>query len=377
MPRNATNIFGIPVDLMDMSQVVEAIFVMIEEYHSCPQPKYVATLNVDFLNNAHSWSSRAHPRNPILLQSLREAHLTTADGMPIVWMSRLLGHAIPERVTGADLVPLLARKAGDKEKSLFFLGGQEVIATEAVQRLKRQYPRLKIAGIACPWIEDIESNPSKVTPQDAEIVEVINAANPDILLISFGNPKQELWFRRVRKILQVPVTLGIGGTLAFITGAIPRAPKLMQMLGLEWLYRLKQEPSRLWKRYVSGGLKFLVMATPLLAYHSISALRVRSKVRDAIKMSDHNHLPVIELPSILDKTNSHFLIHSILKALNDSNTVILNFKNVIYLDAASIACLIELSQKAHSIGKKISEVALMPWTRKLLRAHRASDIFAH
>ncbi|GGF62938.1 WecB/TagA/CpsF family glycosyltransferase [Alteromonas lipolytica] len=260
---NYTPILGIPIDNLTLEETTDAVFELIKQYPLTQRPSFVATVNVDFLVNAHAWLPGQLPRHPELLDILRNADIVTADGMPLVWLSKLLGRSLKQRVTGADLVPALCLRAAQENASVYLLGGREQIALQAADKLKSQYPGLTVAGVNSPFVTtegvniDNEAN-------DQQIVDAINQARPDILFIGFGNPKQEIWFQRNKHKLNVPVSLGIGGTFEFIVGSVNRAPRWMQASGLEWIYRITQDPKRLIGRYLTGIAKLAIMTTPML-----------------------------------------------------------------------------------------------------------------
>ena len=179
---------------------------------------------------------------------LRDADFVTADGMPIVLLSKLLRRALPERVTGADMVPRICRRCAEEGMSVYVLGGDREAIEEALRKLKVESLKLKVVGIDPAFVKLGEDQP--------EIVERINAAKPDVLFVALGNPKQELWMGRSKEKLDVGAMIGIGGTFNFIAGRVKRAPKWMQKSGLEWIYRIIQEPGRLWRRYAYGLVKF-------------------------------------------------------------------------------------------------------------------------
>ena len=210
------------------------------------KPAFIATLNVDFVANAVSgWPFGG---NDELWGYLKNADFVTADGMPIVLLSKLLRRALPERVTGADMVPRICRRCAEEGLSVYVLGGDKEAIEEALRKLKVESLKLKVVGIDPAFVKLGEEQP--------EIVERINAAKPDILFVALGNPKQELWMGRNKEKLDVGAMIGIGGTFNFIAGRVKRAPKWMQKSGLEWIYRIIQEPGRLWRRYAYGLVKF-------------------------------------------------------------------------------------------------------------------------
>jgi exopolysaccharide biosynthesis WecB/TagA/CpsF family protein len=239
-------LFGIPVARLTESQAVERIVSIAKSAHSpAPAPRspyFVATLNVDFVTNAvRGWPFGG---NDELWGYLRGADLVTADGMPIVLLSKLLRRPIPERVTGADMVPAICRRFAEEGLSVYVLGGSQPALDEAFAKL----PNVRVAGLDPAFV--------KLDEDQTEIVERINAAKPDILFVALGNPKQELWMGRNAPRLKVPVMIGIGGTFNFIAGHVKRAPRWMQRCGLEWIYRILQEPGRLWRRYAFGLVKY-------------------------------------------------------------------------------------------------------------------------
>ncbi len=188
------------------------------------------------------------------------ANLVVADGMPVVWASRLSGTPVPVRVAGASLVRTLARDAELRGRSLYLLGGPPAAAEQAALNLREAHPRLKIAGTACPdW--GFQEDPQ----QWAAVVEDITASGADIVFLALGAPKQELVGIRLLEVLPDAWFLGCGGSMAFLAGLLPRAPEWMQRCGLEWTYRLKKEPRRLWRRYLVHDIPYaLAMLTRAL-----------------------------------------------------------------------------------------------------------------
>jgi N-acetylglucosaminyldiphosphoundecaprenol N-acetyl-beta-D-mannosaminyltransferase len=178
-------------------------------------------------------------------------HLVLCDGTPLVWASRWLGAPLRERVAGSDLMPLLAAHAARAGHRLFLLGADEATLAEASARLTAANPSLVIAGTYSPPV-------AKLLELDHEgILQRIHAARPDILLVAFGCPKQEKWIYMNLPRLNVPVTIGVGGTFDMIAGRVRRAPVWMRRCGLEWTVRLAQEPRRLFNRYLLDLLFFV------------------------------------------------------------------------------------------------------------------------
>lgn len=246
------SLFGIPVSRVTNAEALARILGWAREGRarreaglSAGPPKVVATVNVDFVVNAVPW--RPWRRGGELLDCLRGADMVTADGMPIVALSRILFDPLPERVAGSDLTPALCRACAAEGLRFFVLGGTPEVLADA-------FARLGVSG--SPAIAGTDS--SRVdpdAPQDALLAR-ISAARPDVLFVALGNPKQELWIRRNLARIDAAVALGVGGSFNFVSGRVRRAPRWVQRCGLEWVHRIVQEPGRLWRRYAVGLVKF-------------------------------------------------------------------------------------------------------------------------
>jgi len=180
-----------------------------------------------------------------------EADLVVADGMPLVWASRLQGTPLPERVAGSNLIGSLSAAAADCGKSIFLLGGSPGTAEGAARVLATRYPHLKVAGHYFPPI-GFEQDPAEM----ANIIAVLSTAKPDIVYVALGSPKQERLIAKLRQILPNSWWLGVGNSFSFLCGDVRRAPLWLQKIGMEWAHRLLQEPKRLFRRYIMVGIPF-------------------------------------------------------------------------------------------------------------------------
>lgn len=220
------------IDRFNRQEAVAAVIAAAE----AREPSYVVTPNSDHLVRLES--------DALLREIYSHARIVIADGMPIVWASRLLGEPLAERVTGADLMPAVCEAAAARQLKIFLMGAAEGVALEAKRRLELQYPGLDIVGVYSPPF-GFEKDPLIQN----QIVAMIRAASPDIIFVGLGAPKQEKWiFENYRKF-EKGIFLGIGASIDFCAGQVKRAPAFMQKYGLEWVYRLVQEPRRLAKRY--------------------------------------------------------------------------------------------------------------------------------
>ncbi len=207
------------------------------------QGGWVVTPNLDHL--------RQWMRSQRYAATIMRADLRVADGMPLKWASRLQGTPLPERVSGSNLIYSLSRAAAEHGMRIYLLGGAPRTAERAAAALQRLYPGLKVAGTAAPP-PGFEQIPGAVE----HIAEELELADPDIVFVALGAPRQEYLIRVLRRHLPTAWWIGVGISFSFVCGAVRRAPRWMQRCGLEWLHRLFQEPGRLWKRYLIQGLPF-------------------------------------------------------------------------------------------------------------------------
>lgn len=206
-------------------------------------------------------------RDENLKKIYNSADLVTADGVPLVWASKFLGSSIKGRVTGLDLLPEFSKISADKGYRLFFLGAAEGVATKLANYLKSVNPGLKIAGTYSPPFADQFSE-----AENDKMIDMINKSKTDILWVSLTAPKQDYWIAEHFDRLNVAIAIGVGAAFDVVAGNIKRSPKWMQKAGLEWLFRLAQEPGRLSKRYLIEAPQFI----PLLFKQKWSSLRKES-----------------------------------------------------------------------------------------------------
>ena len=223
------NILGVRVDTVSMEQTISAITSMIHsgKYH------HVVPVNPEMIMLAQ--------KNREFRESINSASLVVPDGIGVVYASRYLGNSIPGRVTGVDLTKRLAAVAAHRGLRLYLLGAAPGVAERTADRLRNDYPSIIIAGTYAG---------SPTALEEDEICRRIIDAKPHILLVAYGAPNQELWVSRNKEKLQVPVIICVGGTFDFLSGTVRRAPHFFQQAGLEWLYRLLQQPSR-WRRMLA------------------------------------------------------------------------------------------------------------------------------
>jgi len=205
---------------------------------------WIVTANLDHL--------RRLVHEPDYRTLCEPAKLMVADGMPLVWASRLQGTPLPERVAGSSLIWTLTEEAARNDRSIFLLGGAPGTADRAASTFRQRFPTVRIAGSHCPEY-GFENNPSAIR----DLTEQIRAAQPDIVFVALGSPKQEKLIFQLQSVVPTAWWIGVGISFSFVCGEVKRAPKWMQRFSLEWLHRLMQEPRRLAKRYLVDDLPFV------------------------------------------------------------------------------------------------------------------------
>ena len=218
-----------PVDVLTMSEALQRVAAALE----AKQPYQVVTANAEILYNA--------AQSPALGQVLQEAGLITADGMGVLLAARILGKRLPERVSGVELVHALAKRGAREGWSFYLLGAKEEVLDAAARRLQTLYPGLILAG----------SHHGYFSPKEnSHIVADIKASSAQIVLAAMGAPRQDLWLREHLVATGATVGVGVGGTFDILAGTVKRAPLWMQRSGLEWFFRLTQEPGRIGRMLV-------------------------------------------------------------------------------------------------------------------------------
>lgn len=234
------NVLGIDFNDIILAEVLDNIQKNIAER----QCGYIVTPNVDHII--------LFQKDTQYQEICRGATLILADGMPVIWASKLLGAPLPEKISGSDLAPILCELSARKGYKMFFLGGRTGAALRAKKNLEMRYPGIQIVGTYSPPI-GFEND----TDEKQKIIDMINCAEPDLLLVGLGTPKQEKWIKQHYRMLTVPICIGVGATFEFLAEIVKRAPIWMQRSGLEWFWRLLMEPKRLWKRYLINDMQFI------------------------------------------------------------------------------------------------------------------------
>ena len=234
-------LLGMPISVMTEAQTVSYVIDSLK----AGRGGWVITPNLDQL--------RWYCNTPKLHRIYEEASLVVADGMPLIWASRIQKTPLPERVAGSSIINTLTAAAAKSGHRIYFLGGNEGAAKRAAEVLSAKYEGLQFAGEYCPPF-GFEKDAAEIERIGKRLIE----SNPDIVYVGLGFPKQEYLIEQLRPLLPNAWFLGIGISFSFVAGEVKRAPRFMQKCGLEWLHRMIQEPGRLFKRYVIHGIPFAI-----------------------------------------------------------------------------------------------------------------------
>lgn len=232
--RRTVELFGVPTDALTMDETVECARALVRS--GTPHQHVV-------LNAA---KVVAMDRDARLRDVVAGCDLVNADGASVVWASRALGRPLPERVAGIDLFLRLVEAAWRDRDSVYFLGASRDVVERTVGVLAERYPGLSVAG----WHDGFWD-------RDDEVIGAVREAHPDYLFLAIPSPRKEFWLNDHLEELGVPFAMGVGGSFDVVAGAVRRAPRWMQRAGLEWTWRLAQEPRRMWRRYLVGNTAFI------------------------------------------------------------------------------------------------------------------------
>jgi N-acetylglucosaminyldiphosphoundecaprenol N-acetyl-beta-D-mannosaminyltransferase len=240
------DVCGLHLDAITMGEAIAAVDAAVQgrRQGQPERPLAIFSVNVDMLVKAH--------RDPVFARELGQAGLLLADGTPVLWMSRCLGRRLPERVAGSDLLPRLAERAAIQGHRLFLFGAPPGVAARAAERLTRDHPGLQIAGTFSP-----PYGFERDQDERQRALEVIQRARPDVVAVALGAPKQERWILADGVRTGAAALLACGGTFEMLAGLKKRAPQWAKRTGLEWLWRLAQDPARLARRYLVDDLTII------------------------------------------------------------------------------------------------------------------------
>jgi len=365
LARDAFCILGLPFDAVDLDASISRISSAID----LSEPCFLSTPNLNFVIATQS--------DDAFFGSVVESDLSVADGMPLIWVAKLLGIPIKERVAGSTLFDELSKRPREEKIKVYFFGGQEGVAEQAHHKLNEQSAGMVSCGFYGPGFVSVDAMST------SDIMDEINAANPDFIVVALGAKKGQQWIQKNREQLKAPVISHLGAVVNFVAGSIERAPVMWQRLGVEWLWRIKQEPA-LWKRYWQDGLAFIrlmfVKVLPLAIYDRYLKKKACYRVCEKVEWfgNDVNVVTLTgsfrnqQLSSIKD-----FLSSIIVQALSEDNPrdLKLNFLNVTYIDGAFIATLMLFQRQLEKTGRGLELLNVSSRIKRILILNNVSHQF--
>ncbi len=241
---NRIEFLGCPLDAATMDETVKIISERVE------QKLFTQHVVVNVAKIIHMQA------DPVLSESIRECDIINIDGMGVVLGARLLGHQVPERIAGVDLFHQLLKMSAERQFPVFLLGAEDEVVTETCKRLEKLYPTLKIAGYHHGYF----------WADEEKMVTTIQQSGARLLFVAITSPKKENFIHKWKDVLGVDFVMGVGGTFDVVAGKVKRAPMWMQKYGLEWLFRVIQEPGRMWKRYLVTNSKYACLLIKALVF---------------------------------------------------------------------------------------------------------------
>lgn len=356
--RDLHCILGLPFDVIDLAESANLLENTVNKKERC----FLSTPNLNFVISAQS--------DEIFFNSVLDSNLSVADGMPLVWVAKLLGIPLRERVAGSTLFKTLSSEHKlSKNIRIFFFGGNEGVAQQAYERMGKLSEKTKACGYYDPGFVSVSEMSSP------EIIAEINKTNPDFLVVALGAKKGQEWIQMNKHLLNSAIISHLGAVINFVAGSVERAPESWQRYGLEWLWRIKQEPG-LWRRYFFDGIGFLKLL--LLCVFPLAILDWFIKLRNEDKEAPSVKLDVREkvFVEVIGSFKHGFLddlklrLHSILKGF-DKN-VVMDCSNLRYIDSAFIGSLLLFQRKLNGSGRSLSLVDV-PYRIKIIL--KLSNIF--
>jgi len=351
-------IYGVPFHNVTFEEATDWIVDRI----ASGRPANVVTANLDFVTKA--W------HDPELQRILIDADLVLADGFPVVKLSPFFGPKLKDRVTGSDLTPLLAERAAKEGLSIYGLGGAEGIAEKALDILQKRNPDLKIAGTYSPPYSPL------LEMDHRTILQNIEAASPDILFVALGAPKQDKFISMHVRGWNVPVAMGIGASLDFITGEQRRAPIWIRRCNLEWLWRICSDPKRLVSRYWAN-FRFLLSATrQMLRIHYMADKPLNIKILEDEDFQQLEQAGILaeRFQGLEDEQAAVEFIAEIREKIFGKN-LLLDVHARPWFNSLELGALLEVNKYCRSFGKRMILYGPRPKVRRLLETCRLTDYF--
>lgn len=360
LSREVYCVLGVPLDAVEMPAVLRAIKAAAADR----TPLLISTPNLNFLSISQ--------RNSEFCESLLLSDLCTIDGMPVVWLARLMGLPISKRVAGSDIFEALRSENGDgRPLKVFLFGALPGVAATACAKINSEGHGLVCVGSLFPGFGSIEELSQN------QLIDQINQSNADVLVTSLGAEKGQLWFLRNRSRLSVPVMSHLGAAIGFQAGVIRRAPAFVRKFGLEWVWRIKEEP-KLWTRYWHDGLVLLRLLVLRVLPIVVEMHRVKARNIDkrfTITQLETHQRVAIQIAGFATAQNVPQAIACFRAALEKKKKIAIDFSKLEGADARFLGLLIMLRKQLRSRGEVWQLTGIYPKLRRQFRLNGLGFLF--
>ncbi len=357
--RNVWCVLGLPFDTLTLVQAADAIVTAV----ASRTPYFMSTPNTNFLCAAH--------RDAAFRDSILNSDLSIVDGFPIVVVAKLLGIPMPERIGGSNLTEYLYNRKTDKPIKVFFLGGADGVGELASQKINRLPSGMVAVGHYTPGFGSLEEMSSP------EVISTINQQDVDFLLISLGAKKGQAWIEKNRHLLKVTVIGYLGAVINFFAGTVQRAPGLIQTSGLEWLWRIYQEPS-LWRRYFVDGMYFLgLMLRDVLPYWlwlTFKQPKTTSNLTVKVAKDADNHTH-ITLQGDCTSLTLLPLRKTFIQAAKDKRPVVIDLADAATIDSAFLGLCLVLHKHLKASGHNLKLINANKDVSRIMKWQKVDDLF--
>ncbi len=360
MMRKAYSILGLPFDNVNLSQASLVVDEAVKQQQAC----FMTTPNLNFVIAAQT--------DPAFYQSVVDSDLIIADGMPLIWVAKLLGLPFHERVAGSSLFSMLQSQKRERPIKVFFFGGEEGVAEKAHRQLNIEQGGVMSCGYYDPGFVSVEEMSGQT------IIDRINDAEPDFVLVALGAQKGQAWLQANKSRIHAPIKSHLGAVINFVAGHIERAPEHWQQFGLEWLWRIKQEPS-LWRRYWRDGWCLLrlciVKVLPLMLYERLHLKRWHHQTYRYDVLYDDKQVRLVISGSV-----TQFNIDDLIMPLQEivehfSSDVVIDCANLQYIDSAMLGTLLLFQARLQQQQRSLVLSNISKALKRLFFLHHVSHRF--
>jgi len=352
LSRNVFGLLGLPVDAIDFATLLHSI----DEAVGNASPFLVSTPNVNFLVKSQ--------HNREFRESILSSDLSLADGMPLIWIAKLLRVPIYERIAGSDLFGRLKSPNGAMRRlKVFLLGGGEGVAASVCEKLNAQQGGLECVGMLNPGFGTIQEMSEK------HIIDTINSSRADLLAVFFGAEKAQQWLIHNHFRLRPPVRAQFGATINFEAGTVKRAPQFLRSTGFEWLWRIKEEPY-LWRRYWNDGtVLFKLLATCVLPL-AIAARWRRGKTNFSVNSNENLRSVTLELSGAAISSNVDEAIIQFRKALDTGKQITVDLSKIQSVDSRFFGLFLMIRKRLTNRGRQLEFTGVSLGVRRIFRLNR-------